>query len=124
MPRFYTQEVNGITEYWFEQENVCQRLNQDNIAMNVHRDPLYDGYDRIMVEDPRDQNWFAWYKEDFQDTPERQAMFEKMYKVAMVVGSVMLRDTPLKLVEEGFDESHPVTTGRDWVEIERWLETE
>ena len=122
MPRFYTKDVDGHLEYRFAHEDIDQKLDQNNIAANVHRDPFYDGYDRVLIEDPRDNNWFAWYKGDFQDTPERQGKFEQMYRVAMAVGSVMLRDTPLQTVEEDYNRAHPVTTGRDWVEVDSWLD--
>jgi hypothetical protein len=89
-------------EYIFEVDEIEIPLHENNFLANIHRQASY--MDRLGVEDPRDNLFFVWYRSD-QD-PE---VFNQMLRVAMEVGSVLLRDTPTTEVEAQFDRLHQLS---------------
>jgi hypothetical protein len=108
MPRFFDKETEQGTEYWFDNGEQEFQLNENNMLANMHRQPEWDAWDRVAVEDT-DQEWFQWWKADFLDTDEHKHQFELMMTVASHIGTVLLRDTPPEQIQSLFENAHQLS---------------
>jgi hypothetical protein len=104
MAHFYDQENEGVYSVRFEQDGVDFELSEDNFFANLHRlEPLKD---RVAVQDPSDEGWWAWWRYD-----QGSAIFDEMVQAAVMVGTVVLTGTATVGLNEVFDETHHLTEG-------------
>jgi hypothetical protein len=89
-------------KYYFdtqEEPPYILELHEDNLWANMHRDePMMD---RLAIEDPRDG--LAWYWWRCDQDPET---FEQMMSVALEIGTILVRRTPLESIVDLFDNAH------------------
>lgn len=109
MARFYDKETENGVEFWFENGELDFQLHEDNLLANIHQDMTWDGWDRVAVEDPRDQAWWQWWKADFMESDQRRELFLQMASVAAAVGTILVRQTATVQLQNLFENSHQIT---------------
>lgn len=96
MARFYKTEGGFAYD---SGDGVDMALTEDNLMLHLHRKAPY--MDRVSVEDPRDERWWNWTRCDME--PEQ---FEGLHSIALQIGSILIRDTPMEHIQETFDNQH------------------
>lgn len=85
---------NGAFE--FDDEGFKIPITEENLVAHSHRNA--PEMDCVALEDPRDELWWRWWRED---TPEDQ--FNLMMRVAHTVGTVVLRNYPMEHIIDLFE---------------------
>lgn len=98
MARFYKDNET----YRFDSgEGLDQQLHEDNLFGNFHIDDANKGYDRVGVQDPRDESWWFWTRFDMAEDD-----FAQIEYICRSVGSFLVRHTAIEAVRETFDANH------------------
>ncbi len=108
MSRFFERGEEPDLEYWFEDEQAGLKfqLTNETFMANIHEiltpelsivetdDAIFD---RVCVLDPRDDEWFAFWRAEHSEN------WEKLEFMVRRCGTLLVRQVVLDLVKQQFD---------------------